>query len=93
MKAYRVVGKFPNGRTIQDFSQDVVATDEDDARHRVESSFGSRHRVTRRAMNIASIEQIDPATSTEPKVISAFRGDTPPPADVTTVSSTTSEEE
>jgi ribosomal protein L20A (L18A) len=93
MKAYRVVGKFPNGRTIQDFSQDVVATDEDDARHRVESSFGSRHRVTRRAMNIASIEQIDPATSTEPKVISAFRGDTPPPADVTTESSTTSEEE
>ena len=87
MKAYRVVGKFPNGRTIQDFSQDVVATDEDDARHRVESSFGSRHRVTRRAMKIASIEQIDPATSNEPKVISAFRERTAPAPVATAASS------
>lgn len=90
MKAYRVVGKFPNGRTIQDFSQDVVATDEDDARHRVESSFGSRHRVTRRAMKITSIEKIDPKTSNEPKVISAFR-DGASPAPVATAAS--SEEE
>ncbi len=80
MKAYRVVGKFPNGRTIQSFTQDVVANDEAEARHRVESSFGSRHRVTRRAMKIASIEQIDPSTSTEARVISAFRdGKTPAP--------------
>lgn len=73
MKAYRVVGKFPNGKIIQSFTQDIVANDEAEARHRVESSFGSRHRVTRRAMKILSIEQIDPSTSTEAKVISAFR--------------------
>ena len=79
MKAYRVVGKFPNGKIIQPFTQDVVANDEDEARHRVESSFGSRHRVTRRAMKITSIEQIDPSTSTEPRVISAFRERAAPP--------------
>jgi len=80
MKAYRVVGKFPNGKVIQQFSQDVVANDEDEARHRVESSFGSRHRVSRRAIKIASIEQIDPATSTSAIVISAFRdGKSPKP--------------
>ncbi|MCS5526302.1 MAG: 50S ribosomal protein L18Ae [Candidatus Poseidoniales archaeon] len=90
MKAYRVVGKFPNGKIIQSFTQDVVANDEDEARHRVESSFGSRHRVTRRAMKIASIEQIDPSTSTEAKVISAFR-ERVAPAPVETAAS--SEEE
>ena len=74
MKAYRVVGKFPNGKVIQQFSQDVVANDEDEAQHRVESSFGSRHRVSRRAIKIASIEQIDPSASTAASVISAFRG-------------------
>lgn len=88
MKAYRVVGKFPNGKNMQDFSQDIVASDEDDARHRVESSFGSRHRVTRRAMKIASIEQIDPSTSTAAGVISAFRdGKSPAPVAKTTDSS------
>jgi ribosomal protein L20A (L18A) len=73
MKAYRVVGKFPNGKITQSFTQDIVAKDEDEARHRVESSFGSRHRVTRRAMKIASIEQIDPSISTAASVISALR--------------------
>jgi len=87
MKAYRVVGKFPNGKIIQSFTQDVVANDKDEARHRVESSFGSRHRVTRRAMKIASIEQIDPSTSTEPKVISAFRERAAPPVVETAASS------
>ena len=41
MQAYRVKGSFPNGKTIQEFTMDVVASDEADARHRVESNFGS----------------------------------------------------
>jgi len=90
MKAYRVVGKFPNGKIIQSFTQDVVANDEDEARHRVESSFGSRHRVTRRSIKIASIEQIDPSTSNEARVISAFRERTTP-APVATSPSTEEE--
>jgi ribosomal protein L20A (L18A) len=93
MQAYRVQGSFPNGKNIQEFTMDVVASDEADARHRVESNFGSRHRVFRRFVNIESIEVIDPSDSREPKVISAFRGDTSSPAAVASESSAASEEE
>lgn len=81
MKAYRVVGKFPNGKTIQQFTQDVVASDKSQAEHIIYSSLGSRHRATRRSIKIESVEQIDPKNSTEAKVISAFRGkNSPTPA-------------
>nr|AIE99654.1 hypothetical protein [uncultured marine group II/III euryarchaeote KM3_115_D04] len=93
MQAYRVQGSFPNGQTIQEFTMDVVASDEADARHRVESNFGSRHRVSRRFVNILSIEAINPADSSEPKVISAFRSGTAAPDVVATESSKDSEEE
>ena len=73
MQAFRATGTFPNGRTIQPFTKDVVATDEVDARHRVYSFFGSRHGVNRRFVNIESVDQIEPTESKEPMVISAFR--------------------
>ena len=73
MQAFRATGTFPNGRTIQPFSKDVVAADEVDARHRIYSFFGSRHGVNRRFVNIESMAQIEPTESTEPTVISAFR--------------------
>ena len=73
MQAFRATGTFPNGRTIQPFTKDVVAADEVDARHRVYSFFGSRHGVNRRFVKIESVDKIEPTTSTEPAVISAFR--------------------
>ena len=73
MQAFRATGTFPNGRTVQPFSKDVVAVDEVDARHRIYSFFGSRHGVNRRFVNIESMAQIEPTESTEPTVISAFR--------------------
>ena len=73
MQAFRATGTFPNGRTVQPFSKDVVAADEVDARHRIYSFFGSRHGVNRRFVNIESMAQIEPTESTEPTVISAFR--------------------
>jgi len=73
MQAFRATGTFPNGKNIQPFSKDLVAADEVDARHRVYSFFGSRHGVNRRFVKIASLEQIEPTTSKEPAVISAFR--------------------
>ena len=79
MKAYRVVGTFPNGKTIQPFTQDVVASDAGDAQHRVESTLGSRHRVSRRAINISGVDQINPSDSNEARVISAFRDGAPAP--------------
>lgn len=75
-----MTGSFPNGRTLQPFTQDVVASDEEDARHRVFSTLGSRHRASRRKIVVDSVKQIDPADSTEAKVISAFRdGGAPAP--------------
>ena len=73
MQAYRAIGTFPNGRIVQKFTQDVVAADEVDARHRVYSFFGSRHGVNSRLVNIASMPQIEPTESSAPAVISAFR--------------------
>ena len=73
MHAFRATGTFPNGRTIQPFTKDIVAADEIDARHRIYSFFGSRHGVNRRAVNIESVAQIEPTESTAAVVISAFR--------------------
>ena len=73
MKAYRAIGTFRNGRTDQNYTLDVVATDEDQARHLVYSNFGSRHGTPRRFVNIDSMAEIDPTNSTEPRVIAHFR--------------------
>lgn len=74
MKAYRAAGTFRNGRTDQDFTLDVVAADEDEAQHRVYSFFGSRHGTPRRFVKMSSLEEIDPSSSTEPRVVAHFRG-------------------
>ena len=73
MQAFRATGTFPNGKIVQSFSKDVVASDEVDARHRVYSFFGSRHGVNRRFVKIESVASIEPTDSSEPAVISAFR--------------------
>ena len=93
MQAYRVVGRFPNGRTIQPFTSDIVAENEDDARHRVLSSMGSRHRVSRRFINIESISEIDPTTSSAAAVIAHFRAKEVPPPVATAPDDSSSEEE
>jgi len=73
MKAFRVVGHYPASKKKQDFTIDVVASNEDDAQHRLFSHIGSRHRVQRRHIMIESISQIDPSKSSSPHVIHAFR--------------------
>ncbi|HJL55221.1 MAG: 50S ribosomal protein L18Ae [Candidatus Thalassarchaeaceae archaeon] len=73
MKAYRAQGTFRAGKNDQPFTIDLVALDEEDARHRVLSNFGSRHRVPRRFVNIQSLEEIDPTDSNSPVVIAHLR--------------------
>ena len=75
MKAYRAVGSFKARKREQEFSMDFVASDEEDARHRLYSNFGSRHGVPRRFVNIESLEEIDPSDSTAPTVVAHFRSD------------------
>jgi ribosomal protein L20A (L18A) len=57
----------------QKFSLDIVASSKDDAEHRAYSIMGSRHKANRRAIDIQSVGEIDPRTSTEPTVLHHFR--------------------
>ncbi len=76
MKAFRIAGHYPASKKKQNFTIDFVASDEEDAKHRLFSHIGSRHRVQRRHITIESIDQIDPSTSSSPHVIHAFRDTT-----------------
>lgn len=73
MKAFRVSGIAPFGSQRQKFSLDLPAEDSADAEHRVYSILGSRHNAKRRKIDIQSVEEIDPRTSSEASVINAFR--------------------
>ena len=73
MQAFRVSGTAPFGSQRQKFSMDVVADSSDDAEHRCYSIIGSRHKANRRTINIESVSEIDPRTSSEPMVLNAFR--------------------
>ncbi|MFQ3343640.1 MAG: 50S ribosomal protein L18Ae [Candidatus Poseidoniales archaeon] len=73
MKAYRAIGTFRNGKHDQAYTLDIVASDEEDARHRVYSNFGSRHAVPRRFVQIETLKTIDPSESTAAVVLAHFR--------------------
>jgi len=83
MKAFRAHGSYRAGKRDQPFSVDLVATNEDDAMERVLSTFGSRHRVTRRFILVDGISEIDPAISTSPIVVAHFgNSETPTPTSI-----------
>ena len=73
MKAYRVTGVAPFGSMRQQFSLDLPAADANDAEHRTYSIMGSRHKANRRSIDINSVNEIDPRTSTEPRITHHFR--------------------
>jgi len=73
MKAFRLTGNYPVRKNIQDFCIDLIATDDIDARHRLYSAIGSRHRVQRRLINIEEVSEIDPISSNAAVVIAHFR--------------------
>ena len=72
MKAFRATGSFRAGKRDQPYSVDVVAVNKEDAMERVLSNFGSRHRVSRRFVIIDDISEIDPSSSTAPRVVAHF---------------------
>jgi ribosomal protein L20A (L18A) len=73
MQAFRVSGTAPFGSQRQKFDLDIVASSTDDAEHRCYSIIGSRHKANRRSIIINSVSEIDPRTSTEARVLDAFR--------------------
>lgn len=60
MKVYRVTGKInkPNLRTS--FTQEILAAKPEHAVEKVYAEFGSRHRVKRFHIRIASVEEVPP---------------------------------
>jgi len=77
MNVYRITGTFPNGPVRQSFTLDLVAADEAEARSRIYSELGSRHRARRRHIEISSIDSIYAKDSMAAEVISAFRDGKP----------------
>jgi len=58
MKAYRVKGKFLMKDVWQPFSKEVVGENEEEARERLLSIMGSRHRVKRRMVKIEEMKEL-----------------------------------
>ena len=73
MKAYRISGIAPFGRVRNKFSLDLPAESKDAAERMAYSIIGSKHKAKRRSITIESINEIDPRTSSEPKILHAFR--------------------
>ena len=72
MKAYRAVGTMVLGdvlKTKQKFTWEVVAANEDEARHHVYAEIGSKYRLPRPRINIEEIKEITLEEATNPKVI------------------------
>ena len=58
MKAYRVEGKFLMKDRWQPFAKEVVGNDENEARERLLSILGSRHKVKRRFIKIDKVQEL-----------------------------------
>jgi ribosomal protein L20A (L18A) len=58
MKAYKVEGTFWVKDRWQPFKKEVVGTTEDEALEAILSVMGSRHKVNRKQINIASITEV-----------------------------------
>ena len=72
MKAYRVSG---TARSAVSDSNFPMMSQQKMLRQRLRkcTPLGSRHRIMRRKINIDSVGEIDPRTSTEPVILHTFR--------------------
>jgi len=68
MKVYRVKGKFLMGKIWQPFSKEIIGNDENEARERLFSILGSRHRVKRRMIKIDSIREVNKEEIQDPVI-------------------------
>ncbi len=66
MKPFRVSGTLPMGRKTQRFSKEVVARDPEHAVELVLSDLGSKHRLRRRRIQVAGVEELAPEQVTDP---------------------------
>ncbi len=58
MKAYKVKGKFLMKDVWQPFDKEVIGNDEEEAKERLLSIMGSRHKVKRRMIKIEDVREL-----------------------------------
>lgn len=58
MKAFSVSGKFRMGHITSPFTIETIANDVDAAKDRVFATIGSRHRVNRHQIEIATVKEV-----------------------------------
>ena len=68
MKAFRVIGTFLMKNRWQNFVKEVAAEDAAQAKQKVLSDLGSKHRVSRRMIKVEKLEEI-PADKVEDHVV------------------------
>jgi large subunit ribosomal protein LX len=69
MKAFRIEGTFMMGKKAnQPFIKEIVANSKNDAREKILSDFGSRHKINRRQITLKKIDEIGPEHVTDPMV-------------------------
>ncbi len=73
MKAFQVTGSYDASRvgyrsSMQNFSVQVAAVDENAAKERVLSDLGSKHRKKRGEITLAEVKPLAPADVTDPVV-------------------------
>lgn len=69
MKAFRVRGTFLMGRTQQPFTKEVAAADAEEARERVLSDLGSKHRTKRKDIHVDEVSEMSAAEVEDPAVL------------------------
>ena len=60
MKVYRITGTFRMCGVAQPFSKEVLSKDKAEARERLYSDIGSKHRVKRRFITLDEITEVPP---------------------------------
>ena len=68
MKVYRIEGKFLMGKIWQPFSKEVIGNDENEAKERLFSLLGSRHRVKRRMIKVETIKEVSKEEIEDPVI-------------------------
>ncbi|MHA2223879.1 MAG: 50S ribosomal protein L18Ae [Candidatus Hodarchaeales archaeon] len=75
VKIFRISGSFKQRRQITPFSKELCALTEEQAKDKLYSEFGSRNRIKRRQVQIASINEISPDEITDPFVLKLTKTD------------------
>ena len=68
MSIFRIKGTFQMGSRKQQFTKELIADTEDQAREYTYSIIGSKHRTKRPKIDLQSIEEILPEEVTDPIV-------------------------